>query len=328
MEEVKKSTESKNFYLFIYNQIKLGKNPSKIAKELRISKQKLNYYIRFLKENGYIRKISYGVWETAKPLTKEVKKSTRVALNNSKKIFTSLKPDSVRGHAFQFKLLLPSELRNWHRKEEILQQLGIPFKKLAIKGAISITHNGKKIWLTNKSIIIYEKESFISETAKESKSLAIYHFLKIIKSLEKTLKADFSFGGTYKFKVTRQHYSLIKNALAKQYDKEGKKLNCYTADGLWLVIDNSYNLHETETLHPKTAVKDNEKIQNFFNGIKVIEGYTPQFVLSAITQNAQNLDNYAKYLTAHIDSVKKLGQSVEELTHIIKQLSNKINKNP
>lgn len=268
-KEVQKSTGDKNLNLFIFNRLKEGVRPSNICKELGIKKTAIQYYLSSLKENGFIKKIGYGTWEILKDYDKnKFKKSTAVANINRDK-FELLKPDSVRGHAFQFILEIPSDLRNWDKREEILNKLGINFKKLKVpENSQAIEFKRKKIHLTNRSIIIYEKESFIEETAKESKSKAIDHFLKIIKQLERDLQANFSTFGKYHFRVARQHYSLIKNALAKQYNDSGDKLQVYNWKGLWFLIDDSFNLNEAETLHPISAVNDNEKVQNFFNSLK------------------------------------------------------------
>jgi len=326
-EEVK-NKESKNFYLTVYNQIKEGVRPSEICKEFNISKQKLNYYLSSLKRSGCIRKIGYGVWEICREFDeKKVKETTRLAKYQP----VNIKPDYVRGHAFQFKLKIP-KLRNWEKREEVLKKKGIKFKELnhLIGKGQEITIKDKKIWLTNKSIIIFEKSSYLTKTAKDARQYAMYDLFELVRSLESTLVASFKINKKYRFKVSRQHYSLVKNALAKQYKRDGKKLQVYSEDGLWFVIDNSYNLHEAETVHPETAVDDNTKVQNFFNGLKETENYTPQIMMKAVTMNAQNLDSYAVHLDAHVKSVKKLGKGVDKLTEVhvqtVKKLREGVNK--
>ena len=320
VKEVQKSTRKYNLYLTVYSLLKQGLNPSKICKKLNIKKQSLNYYLSSLKRSGCIEKVGYGVWEIRGDLeVKEVQKSTRNGTNQ----LELLNPDEVRGHAFMFKLKLPSNLRNWDKREEILGKLNIKFNALTLGGlnrGQKINFKGRKIWLTNNSIIIHEKESYIAETAQEAKDYAIADLISLVKALERKLRGTFSFGGQYKFKVSRQHYSLIKNALAKQYNREGKKLEIYNSSGLWFLIDNSFNLNEAETVHPKTAVKDNEKVQNFFNGLKEQEGYTPAFIVTSIAKNSENLENYAVHLKSHVQSVKDLGDGVKELVKTIKEL--------
>lgn len=233
-----------------------------------------------------------------------------------------LRADMVRGHAFQFTLSIDPKLRNWDKREAILTKLGIEFKPLNIfGGGQSLVFKDRKVWLTNKSIVIFEKSSYMAETSKEAKQYAIHDFISFVEALERHLKADFgATRGKLRFKVSRQHYALIKNALAKQFDKEGKHLYVTNETGRWFIIDNSFNLHEAETIHPKTADQDNKKVQDFFNGIKQYEGFTPKFVIDAIGQNAQNLDQYAIHLKAHVESVQKLGSAVEELTKVVKEI--------
>ena len=320
-EEVK-NKESKNFYLTVYNQIKEGIRPSEICKNFNISKQRLNYYLSSLKRAGCIKKIGYGVWEICGEFNEEkVKETTRLTKYQP----VNIKPDFVRGHAFQFKLKIP-KLRNWEKREGILEKKNINFKRLThlLGKGQEIIIKDRKIWLTNKSIIIFEKSSYLTKTAKDASKYAIYDLFELVKSLESTLGANFRINKKYCFKVSRQHYALVKNALAEQYKRDGKKLEVYSEDGLWFVIDNSYNLNEAETVHPKTAVDDNTKVQNFFNGLKTTENYTPQIMMKAVTMNAQNLDSYAVHLDAHVKSVRKLGTGVDKLTKVHVQTVNQL----
>jgi hypothetical protein len=325
-KEVQNQPGGTNLYLYVFSLLKSGLRPSEICKKLDLKKSSLQYYLTTLKDRELIKKIGYGVWEiTGK---KEVQKSTGVGTINRQYICTSL-PDTVRGHGLHFLLKIPKNLKNWNKREMILKKHNIPFTPLILGNIIAgqkLEFKGRKIWLTNKTIIIYEKASYFADTAQEAKSYAIYEFKKLIKALESYLSAKFSIRGNYTFKVTKQHYALVKNALAKQYDKEGKKLNVYTDAGLWFIIDNSYNLHEAETVHPKTADLDSKKVQDFFNGIKMYDGFTPTFLLNSIGQNALNMDNYAKHLKAHVKSVQTLGEQTKKLVEEISRLGKIIDR--
>lgn len=314
----------KNFNLFIFQQLKQGLNPSTIAKNFNLSLPRISYYLSSLIKQGFIKKIGYGTYEILQEYEqKQVKITTRIGNNNPQSNFNLFKPDSVRAHAFQFTLSINPDLRNWDKREEILQKLGIKFKQLNIfGGAQSITFKGRKVWLTRKSIIVFEKSSYMAENSTEARKYAVYDFLSFVGALERYLRADFGASRkNIKFKVSRQHYALIKNALAKQYDKQGKKLEVSNEKGQWFIIDNSFNLHEAETIHPETADQDNLKVQAFFNGIKKFEGFTPEFVVNSIGQTNQNLENYAVHLKSHVESVQKLGTAVEELVKQVKELN-------
>lgn len=325
-DNLERSTK-RNLYFTIYDLLKLGFNPSKICKRLDIRKQRLQYHLTTLKREGYIQKRGYGVWEiTEKEVQKEVQKITPVGMKRS----TNLETDKVRGHAFMFTLKLPSKLRKWNRREEILEKMGIDFKPLILGTSTGqkLDFKGRKVWLMNKSIVIYEKSSYLADTAQKAKDYALADLISLVKSLERKLHANLSFGGKYKFKVSRQHYALIKNALARQYDREGKKLQVYNSSGLWFLIDNSYNLHEAETVHSKTAVSDNQKVQDFFNGIKDLDGFTPSFIVTSlgkaveqIGQHGENLNNYMVHLKAHVQSVKDLGAGVNKQNMIFERIT-------
>ena len=329
-EEVQKTTRSSNLNLFIYNQIKAGLRPSKICEKFNIKKSTLQYHLSIIKRSGFVKRIGYGVWEICKNYDeKEVQKTTKVTYKQLRKYSNFFKPDTVRAHAFQFKLKLP-KLRNWENREKVFLKKNIKFKPLKFGGIVrgqSINFRGRKIWLTNKSIIIYEKSSYLADTADESKQHAIHDLIVLIKSLERMLGANFKIASKYMFKVSRQHYSLIKNSLAKQYNQEGKKLNVYSADGLWFVIDNSFNLHEAETLHPKTADIDNKKVQDFFNGVKQFEDYTPQFVVNTMQGIQQNQLIFAQNIKSHIKAVQDMSSAANSLKKEVSKLKKLIQKN-
>ena len=305
-----------------------GKNPAQIAKEMNVSAQALQYHLNQLKRRGFARKIGYGTWEVSKNklYLPEVQESRlRVTIDKpSQSNLYSFTPDAVRGHAFTFTLKIPEGLRNWNNKtrEAFLHKKSIDFTHLTtFGGGQRIILKGRKVWLTNKSVIIYEKSSYLAETSMDAKSHAIYNFISLIKSLEELLHADFTerAGRQYSFKVSRQHYALIKNALAKQYDAQGKKLHIYTDQGLWFLVDNSFKLHEAETVHPQTADTDNIKVQNFFNSLKE-QPITTGFILEVMNGIQQNQLVFAQNMGSHIKVIKDLGNGVNELARLIDEL--------
>ena len=331
VQKLNKTTRKYNLYFTIFSLLKEGLNPSQICKKLNLKKSNVNYYVSSLKQRNLVKKIGYGTYEVAdKYVQTSTKKTSRVGTN-----LDELKQDQVRGHAFQFVLKLPSRFKNWKRREEIFRKIGFDFKPLILGGlnrGQKIVLNDRKIWLTERSIIIYEKASYFGETASDSKDQAISGLLKLIRALERKLQTNFSFAGKYKFKVSRQHYALVKNALARQYNDEGKKLNIYTDKGLWFLIDNSFNLHEAETVHPKTGVDDNDKVKRHINNIKetpieILEEFTPKVIMNSIGQNSKNLGLlmkeqvvYAQNIKTHVSSIQKLGSTVETLYSGIREL--------
>jgi DNA-binding Lrp family transcriptional regulator len=336
-EEVKKIALGYNFYFTVFSRLKQGIHPSKIAEQLGMSKQNINYYISSLKREGYIKKIGYGVWEIVKELeVKEVKITSKAG----SKVFTSfhdfasrkpmplfrMEPNKIRGHAFTFTIKVKS-LRHWNKKTEILEKLKIPYIMVGIgKNTPRIEFRGHKIWLCNESIVIYypDYRQYFTETAQEARKYAIYDLQQLLMGLEGLLGVNIKIGNKYVFKVSRQHYSLVKNALAHQYDKEGKKLYVYASDErLCFVIDNSLQLHEFEALHPERAVEGANKVQTYFKEVEELEGYTPKFVVNTIGSLAANFEYHSENLRSHVEAVKNLSKGVNALVKQVKKLGRK-----
>ncbi len=298
----------KNFYLTtkrVYTLIQSGKSPSDICKQLKISKQKLTYYTRTLKNEGFIRKAGYKCWEILKDyseeeLKKEVKKVFRIG--NSRLIeIMKLPPNTIRSHFIQVKVILPNAIiksNEWKSRIDFLIKENIEFKQIEnfFGGGQSITYGAVEFNLTNKSILISIDKSYFGSNIDEIKYEIAVDILKGIKKLERVLRANFGEFGNYKFETTRQHHSLIKNCFAKIYLKSKKQfLRVSDENGLWLLVDNSFDLNELECVHSVTAIDDIKGVQNYFNSLKRT-GFrvTPEFILNeleGIKNRVKELEN-------------------------------------
>ena len=236
----------------------------------------------------------------------------------------------MRAHAFLTTWSVPKALRNWgnpHRTQ-FLTAHNIPYKHLNIGGAGQrIIVKDRKVWLTNPSIIIYDKSSYFAEEALQAKNKALATHLGIIKHVERLLHTSFQTGSDYKFRVSRQHYALIHNALAQQYNEAGDKLEIRTDKGVWFLIDNSFNMNEAETVHPTTAMTDNDKVKGFFNGLKDIPAqqgapsYTPASVLQMIAGVTANQMAFAENIESHITAIQDLGAGVRDMNTLLKEFA-------
>ena len=145
-KEVKERSKKDDFYLIVFNLIKKGKNPMDISKILNISKQRLQYYINHLKNNGNIKKIGYGTWE----VKKEVKESS-IGLRADK--------PTTNLHALNIKIpILKGKIKDsdWELKEKLNNWLP-KYKKLDILGGLTIKNNN------NRSISIFVKSRNIKD---------------------------------------------------------------------------------------------------------------------------------------------------------------------
>jgi predicted transcriptional regulator len=122
MKQVKKRVDIE----FLLNLLK-SKSPSQISKELNISKQSINYYLKLLKANGNIIKKGYGVWEV---------KDLTLKMQSKKKI---------RGHAFIWTIKLNKPI-NWQKVLSNYQLIRNSIPRIII--------NNQKIWLGKKTITI------------------------------------------------------------------------------------------------------------------------------------------------------------------------------
>lgn len=296
MRPYKKRSKKVILHLII-SEIKKGNNPSKISKEYNIKPQTLNYYLRQLKQNRIIEKQFYGVWK----VLKEVSKSTK-AHKNSKQI---------RGHAFNWKVRFKQEI-NWKRRLEINK---IKYQLIGINNSTPrIIFNNKKIWLTKTGLVIYEPQSFFSQSSFTSKGMAVWELDKTIKMLGRHLKIDL---GVYQFTTSREHYGMIKNELARQYNDKKEKLFIRDDNGIWMWIDDSHSLNELETNKPKNS----RGVQKWYNDHKKHNfKVTPSFVLNTMNGIQQNQLIFAENMESHINAIKILGKEVKGLSRTIKGL--------
>lgn len=307
--------------LDIVSFLKRGKNPAQIAKELGISKQRLNYYLADAKSQGLVKKIGYGVWEV--DVMKEVKISTKDTILQPGQV---QKPKEVRGHAFIWKVRVPKSLKNidWKAK---LQEKGIEFKEVGLKQTPRLLIENRKVWFGKENIIIYELESFFAVNSIESRKLAVYKLLDLLKKIENKVGINLS---PYEFTPRREHYALIKNNLAIQCNREGTKIQVFNKKGLWFLIDNSYNLDEAETVGADgEALVDNIGVQRYFNEHKETKfNVTPKFILNSFAQQSQvvngmlqNANLYNANIVSHVKAIQQLGEGVEKNNRIMEKIA-------
>jgi|26BtaG_2_1085354.scaffolds.fasta_scaffold01215_13 hypothetical protein len=296
--------DTKNFYYTVIYHISQGLNPTQIAHKYNCKPQNIYYYTTQLKQSGKIEKVGKGVWILKTSPCKVGKQHLR---NNK----------NIRGHGFQWKLKIPF-LKNWDRRSEFLTKNNIKFKLIGInKTTPSITIKKHKIWLAKDSIIIYspKTKSYFSDSAKSSKNLAIFKFLDIVRSIESRFNISLKINKNYQFSVCRQHYSLIKNELAKLYNHPRRKLEIFYQDGrLWFLIDNSFNLEEAETVDPIKADKDMDKaIKPFFNSLREAP-FT--------AHDIHDIKKYNKELSqCHLDTQVVLKQMDSNISFVTKNLN-------
>jgi Mn-dependent DtxR family transcriptional regulator len=320
-------------FLEIIDKLREGSYPSKIAKKLGLSKQSMNKYIRELKKASVITKTGYGVWtvneDNVKKFAKKTVKKVDVKLHDDK----GYKPDTVRGHGFQFTLNLPKKLAQEDRRK-LLNKNNVPWEKTGTP-----TWQGEKFfmnswtcWLTPNTIVSWfsKDKSIYTSDASESFGEALHLWREqVIKPLERIFGRSFQQRTPrgligYDFKTGAEHYALIKNAVARELRYKKQKLYVYDKEGkLWLITDFSLSEDELETLKKGEAVSDNQKVMNLFNSVKdtgmtfhdVIKGF--DMTKDQLSELMKDRIEYAENIKSHVNAIKILGSGINKFNNII-----------
>lgn len=286
MKEVKQRSNKRSkqgdvilFYLYIINHIRRwGRLPT--PEEARRSKQNINYYVKQLKIKELIYSIGYSCWRVNEEKVKEtsLEEVKQKGVDSTSQFKKGISKE-IRGHAFTIKV--HHKVRNL----PIIAEKKFKGKWINNNSVFSSNIKHRVIWFSKRSIVIYfnKEESFFSDSAKQSKEMAIYKFKSLMTNLERELNKSLKIKKEWNFEVSRQEYANINNELAEDFNKKQNKLRCYYNGKCWLLIDNSLNLNELEAVNPKTSDKDMDKVvMPFFNDLKHRNESNKDFIISDI----------------------------------------------
>lgn len=163
----------------------------------------------------------------------------------------------IRLHGCQFRILILWKDRKYKR---IMKDRGDSFDL-----------DGETIKLNKKSVEIYSHKSFFGNSPEQSFRFAMDFYNKFIRRLEDHLKIILIKPNAISIKLCKYHIAEVGNELAKDVEKKGEGIKIFARDDgkLWFKIDNSFNLHEAEWLHPGTALEDSEKCLKHFNDWRI-----------------------------------------------------------
>lgn len=301
----------KNFYLPIINALKQDTNLSRIQRELGISKQQLNYYLRELKKTGHIYKKSKGWYE----------------LTDSSKNMTNhtffLDKDISRGHAYVWDINFGLEIEGsvkWKNRIEILRKNNINLVLVgALKDIPRIKVLGRKVWLCKNHIKVYDtpNSSYYGLSAKESRYSALNEIKSIVGALNRKLGLSLKPEDIY---FRKEHYALIKNDLAIEENRKGNIIRISNEDEEWLLIDDSLGQGGELENVGKSAYKTNIPMQKWWNEQKETKfEVTPKFILETFNQVAQtqildkaNIQLHQKVLDDMLLTLKQIRESLDK----------------
>ena len=293
VKELKNTLQKENFNLTILNLLSQGIKPKDISKQLNLSMPNLSYYLRRLKNQGNIKKIGYGTWE--------VKSMTSNTLRKDKQI---------RGHAFIWTIKLNKKF-NWIN---LLDSTGQHNYKLVRNLIPRIIIKDKKVWLGKKTITIYEHKSFYANNSINSRKYAVIGLIEVLEALEKQLVINIR---PYIFKCAREHFGMIKNDLARQYNRNNEKMIIHDdLEGDWLWIDDSESLGELET---KNIVRS-KQVQDWWNDNKKHNfKVTASFLLENINKVVEIQNNDRLLVQELPKTIVKLEQQISSHLKLINE---------
>lgn len=317
-----------------------GKKPPQkaIADKLGVSTRTVRTRMNVLKKNDVINYLGNGTWEVneanVRPFIENVHSQKKVNVHehdNSK-----YKQDMIRGHGFQFTLKLPKEIPQYTRRK-LLDILKIEWKETGSptwgeKKGEKFEHKGWTVWFTHKSIIAWfsKDRSAYAYSSIDAFMEAMYLFKRDIvwdteRWFGKTWKKKSPFKQAYEIKICKEHYALIKNTDAKNLRDDNKKIYVVDHDGkVWLITDFSHSTDETELVKAGEAQSDERKMSRHYQSVKdtgmsyydVLDGFKK--TQNIIDRFAEQQEEYAKNIQAHIGVMQSLEEGVRRLTDTVK----------
>ncbi len=304
-------------------EIKNGLSPAQISKKYNIPKQNIAYFVGKLKKQGCVEKLGYGTWRYLRPL-KEVKElATRHYHNPTKK--------EIRGHAYVWKIQFVKPY-DWPKAIKNYQKKTLTFQLMKHNNILRTIFKSRKIWLGTKGLTIYEPIDFMGKSSFEVKGNAVFEMDLLIKDLLRELGLKFR---PYRFTTSREHYGIIKNELARQYNDKKQKMLIRSEDGsIWMWIDDSKGLGELENCDPTI----NRQVQNFWNNHKEHNfKVDADFVLKnkdkiedhdkVISKSMKVLEGYAEQIALHLEVeqrklilTKKQSKQLDQQNKIFKEI--------
>lgn len=150
--------------------------------------------------------------------------------------------------------------------------------------------DGNTVELNKDSIDVSVNRSFVGGDVEGVTKESLDYFQRFLVRLERDLKVSLFKPRSQNVRLTKAHYAEVNNELAKECEVSGDKIKIKSTDDgkLWFIIDNSFNLHEAETVHPETSKRDmGEVVRPFFNDLRDKEPPLPSEVWKMLSQVVQ-----------------------------------------
>ena len=252
---------------------------SQIAVKRKCSQQAINRLVQRLREKGVINAVNKRVVKT-RPTSQPT-------------------AHQIRLHAQEFNIQII------FKDERYIKQL---------KKCNNLFIDGNRVILYKNSIEIYSTQMFFGETAQASTSKSFIYWNYFFTKLENELKIIILKDRYQNIKLVNNHYAEIHNEFSKECNINADKIKITTTDDgkLWFLIDNSFNLHEAETVHPQTAKPDIENVTRFFNDIRDKNPPTNTEIMLLLTESLKINKETASGLNAVVQTLNSMIQQPQQ----------------
>ena len=226
--------------------------------------------------------------------------------------------NKIRLHNLVFKL--PILNKGWKlNREKILNIANIKSHKINMGELAYRPDYYKQIQgLAYPKNVVFYMGDYSSDTPIDAFSRALEDLKSLATKVQRLLRVKLFNTKYLDFEISRQHFALIKNQLAEQYNKEVNKLFVYDdLNTLRLIIDDSLNLDEFEAVSKEHALSDSEKVQKFFKEDILEKGLS----LSVMDNNTKELAKRVLKISEGMNDLSvALEQTAGNVTKIIKKL--------
>ena len=257
----------------------------------------------------------------------------------------NVEPNDIRLHWLKYKIKILRKPKTWNTVKN--RHKFLSRKDIKIKTVNKGFYKTEKIimddwWVElNKDYALFQLPNVHGKTAYDAYAKSVHKLREFAIEIQKQCGIQLLNRQHMEFEVVSNHYALIKNALAKEYNSSKQNLLVFDDEGkLRLLIDNSENLDEIEAVHGKKGKEDSHKVQTYFKDVideahyrpseakqKIdrLEGASAQFA-EGLHQFQNNLQDYNKNLNLHMDVQNNQNKNLALMTEVLKDLKRTLEK--
>ena len=307
-----------------------GANPSNIAQDLRTSLVAVYRLIQRMKKDGLL--------SSDNQLTEAGNNHVKKYLAISSDVKFNIKQNVIRLHNVQVTINILNKPQNYdYRKNNIIK-----FKVKNYK-TTNLKYNWKEEFVMNEvkvktninSIEIFPNDIY-AETQQHAAKRLMDIIFSIISKLENLHKITLIKDGYCNIRISRQHYALVRNQLAKFYrnEQKGNTFRIFDeVDGKARLTMDISKGPEFEAEHPSKSPADIDKCQVWFKDLINKETDLPSDTRSMITGLAEISRNmmqrqqqsllieqdYAKNIKIHLKVLKGMDSSFKKFNSLLSQ---------